>query len=70
MAASLLASLLALLAINDAAVRFTMSAFALRVDGTAVMIGCSVGLLLGLLGAIPPAFRALRMSIVDGLKAI
>jgi ABC-type lipoprotein release transport system permease subunit len=68
-AASLLASLLALIAVHDAAVRFTMSAFALRIDGTAVMIGCGVGLMLGLFGAIPPAFRALRMSIVDGLKA-
>jgi ABC-type antimicrobial peptide transport system permease subunit len=69
-AASLLASQLAIFAINDAAVRFTMSAFALRIDGTAVMIGCGVGLLLGLFGAIPPAIRALRMSVVDGLKAI
>ena len=35
----------------------------------AVLFGCGVGLLLGLLGAVPPAIRALRMDIVDGLKA-
>jgi len=69
-AASLLASLVALTTVNGAAVRFTMGAFSLRIDSTAVLIGCSVGLLLGLVGAIPPAVRALRMPIVDGLKAV
>jgi putative ABC transport system permease protein len=58
-AASLLAALVALVFVNGAAVRFTMGAFSLRIDETAVLIGC----------AIPPAIRALRMPIVDGLKA-
>ncbi|MEE2707089.1 MAG: ABC transporter permease [Planctomycetota bacterium] len=69
-AASLLATLLALTMINGVAVRFTMGAFALRVDGIAVLVGCGVGLMLGLLGAIPPAIRAMRMPIVDGLRAV
>jgi ABC-type antimicrobial peptide transport system permease subunit len=69
-AASLLATLVSLTLVNGAAVRFTMGAFALRVDGVAVLIGCGVGLTLGLLGAIPPAIRALRMPIVDGLRAV
>lgn len=68
-AASLLASLIAIMFVNGAAIRFTMGAFTLQVDGVAFLIGCGVGLLLGLLGAIPPAIRALRMPIVDGLKA-
>jgi ABC-type antimicrobial peptide transport system permease subunit len=68
-AASLCAALVALLFVNNASVRFTMGAFALRVDDVAVLIGCTVGLLLGIFGAIPPAVRALRMPIVDGLKA-
>jgi putative ABC transport system permease protein len=67
--ASLLAALAALLFVNNAAVRFTMGAFALRIDEVALLIGCTVGLLLGILGAVPPAIRALRMPIVDGLKA-
>jgi len=67
--ASLLAALLALTLVNEAAVRFTMGAFSLRIDQVAVLIGCGVGLLLGVLGAIPPAIRALRMPIVDGLRA-
>jgi ABC-type antimicrobial peptide transport system permease subunit len=68
-AASLLATAAALLFVNNAAVRFTMGAFALRIDEVAVLIGCGVGLFLGIAGAIPPAIRALRMPIVDGLKA-
>ena len=68
-AASLVATVAALLFVNNAAVRFTMGAFALRIDEVAVLIGCGVGLLLGVVGAIPPAIRALRMPIVDGLKA-
>lgn len=68
-AASLLATAAALAFINKASVRFTMGAFSLQIDQIAVLIGCSVGLLLGVFGAIPPAIRALRMPIVDGLKA-
>jgi putative ABC transport system permease protein len=69
-AASLLAALIALVFVNGAAVRFTMGAFSLRIDSMAVLIGCGVGLSLGFFGAIPPAIRALRMPIVDGLKAV
>ncbi len=69
-AASLLAVLVALVFVNGSAVRFTMGAFSLHIDSIAVLIGCGVGLSLGFLGAIPPAIRALRMPIVDGLKAI
>jgi ABC-type lipoprotein release transport system permease subunit len=69
-AASLLAVLLALVFVNGAAVRFTMGAFSIRIDSVAVLIGCGVGLSLGFFGAIPPAIRALRMPIVDGLKAV
>jgi putative ABC transport system permease protein len=69
-AASLLAALIALVFVNGAAVRFTMGAFSLRIDSMAVLIGCGVGLSLGFFGAIPAAIRALRMPIVDGLKAV
>ncbi len=68
--ASLLAAWIALVFVNGAAVRFTMGAFVLRIDNMAVLIGCGVGLSLGFLGTIPPAIRALRMPIVDGLKAV
>jgi ABC-type antimicrobial peptide transport system permease subunit len=69
-AASLLASGLSLLVVNGVAVRFTVGAFALRVDSTALLLGCGTGLLLGVLGALPPAIQAMRLPIVEGLKAI
>jgi ABC-type antimicrobial peptide transport system permease subunit len=69
-AASLLATFMALAFINEVAIRFTVGAFSLRIDETAVLIGCTVGLLVGIVGALPPAMRALRMPVVDGLKSI
>jgi ABC-type antimicrobial peptide transport system permease subunit len=69
-AGTLIASLLAVTFFNGQAVRFTMGAFALRIDSVSLLAGCAVGLLLGIVGALPPAIRALRMSVVDGLKAV
>jgi ABC-type lipoprotein release transport system permease subunit len=69
-AASLLAAAVALLVVNGVAVRFTMGAFALRVDGPAVALGCGTGLLLGVVGSLPPAVRAMRLIIAAGLKAV
>lgn len=69
-AASLIASALAIVFVNGIAVRFTMGAFALRIDSTAILIGCGAGLFLGVLGTLPPAIRTLRMPIVEALKAV
>jgi ABC-type lipoprotein release transport system permease subunit len=68
--ASLLAAVIAIFVINGTAVRFTMGAFALRVDSVAILVGCGTGLLLGVLGAIPPAWKAMQHSVVDGLRAV
>jgi ABC-type antimicrobial peptide transport system permease subunit len=69
-AGSLIAGAAALVLINGMAVRFTMGAFALRVDGVALIIGSGVGLLLGVVGALPPAIKALRLPVAESLKAI
>lgn len=69
-AGALLATGVALLLLNGIAVRFTMGAFQLRVDHLAVTVGLCSGVAIGALGAIPPAVRAMRLSIVDALKAI
>ena len=69
-AGSLLAGAIALVALNGLAVRFTMGAFALRVDSTALLVGCGVGVALGVLGALPPAIKALRLAVAESLKAI
>jgi ABC-type lipoprotein release transport system permease subunit len=69
-AACLLASVLALALVNGAAIRFTMGAFFLRVDAAAMAIGCGTGFIVGLLGALLPAVRAMRLPVSEGLKAI
>jgi len=69
-AASVIAGTIALIGFNGVAVRFTMGAFALRIDSTAVLIGCAVGLLLGFFGTLPAAIRVLRMPIIESLKAV
>lgn len=68
--ASLLAGLVAMFWLNGMAVRFTMGAFALRVDSVALLVGCGTGLLLGIVGAIPPAIKALRLPVAESLKAV
>ncbi len=70
MTASVLAAAVALFLVNGTAVRFTMGAFALRVDSLAILVGCGTGLMLGLIGAIPPALKAMRYPVVEGLKAV
>tara|TARA_R110002049_G_scaffold50370_1_gene142920 strand:+ start:177 stop:1331 length:1155 start_codon:yes stop_codon:yes gene_type:complete len=69
-AGSLLSGVLALTMLNGMAIRFTMGAFALRIDSVAILIGCGVGLLLGVLGALPPALKALREPVAISLKAV
>jgi ABC-type lipoprotein release transport system permease subunit len=68
-AGSLLAGLFALTLLNGIAVRFTMGAFTLRIDSVSLLVGCAVGLLLGVVGAIPPAVKALRLPVAESLKA-
>jgi putative ABC transport system permease protein len=68
-AAALVAAVTAIVLLNGAAVRLTMGAFLLRIDGTTVLWGCCAALLLGVFGAIPPAVRAMWHPVAEGLKA-
>ncbi len=67
---SLFSGFIALTLLNGTAVRFTMGAFTLRIDSVAILIGCGAGLLLGIVGALPPSFKALRAEVASSLKAI
>ncbi|OYW24606.1 MAG: ABC transporter substrate-binding protein, partial [Planctomycetales bacterium 12-60-4] len=69
-AGSLVSGFIALTLLNGMAVRFTMGAFTLRIDGVAILIGFGVGLLLGVVGALPPALKALRAEVAASLKAV
>lgn len=68
--ATLLAAGLAAVCLNGLAVRFSMGAFQLALDRPTMALACGIGLLLGILGALPPAIRAFRLPIAQALKAI
>jgi putative ABC transport system permease protein len=70
MTGALLASVMAYGLANGAAVRFTMGAFELQIDSLTLLIGNGIALCLGVGGALPPALRIIRLSVVDGLKAV
>ncbi|MEC9091721.1 MAG: ABC transporter permease, partial [Planctomycetota bacterium] len=68
--ASLIACVLAITWINGIAVQFTMGAFQLEIDHLTILIGCLVGMVLGILGAIPPALKAFNLQIVEGIRTV
>ena len=59
-----------LLILEGVAVRFSMGAFPLVVDGPTMAIGIIVGAIIGLFGAIPPTIYCLKTPINEALKAI
>lgn len=69
-AGALLACVLGLLILDGAAVRISMGAFGLVMDGPVIATGLSAALILGLVGALPPAYRCLRLSIAEALKSM
>lgn len=68
-AGALVAAGMGVLLLDGLAVRFSMGAFTLTVDAPAMATALGAGVLLGLAGALPPAYRCLRLPIPDSLKA-
>ena len=66
----LLACVLGVFVLDGLAVRFSMGVFGLVIDETVVGLGLVSGLLLGVVGALPPAVRCLRPPIPMALKAV
>jgi len=66
---ALIGTSVGLLALDGLAVRFSMGAFALVIDAPVVLLGVGGGLLVGLVGAVPPAIRCLRLPITEALKS-
>lgn len=69
-AGALVACVLGLFFVNGTAIRFTMGAFMLRVDSVGISIACATAVILGVVGAIPPATKAMRLPVVEAIKAI
>lgn len=68
-AGAVLGALFCLIVLDGVSVRFSMGAFGLLLDGPTVGFGIAAGLLLGVIGAVPPALRCLRLPIAEALKA-
>ena len=66
---ALIAISIGVILLDGIAIRFSMGAFGLTVDHTVVLISLLAAVLLGLVGAVPPALRCLRMPITEALKA-
>jgi len=58
-----------LLFLDGLAIRFSMGAFAMTLDAPVMLAGLLGGLVVGLVGAIPPAIRCLRLPITEALKS-
>jgi ABC-type lipoprotein release transport system permease subunit len=65
---SLLASLAALWLMDGRTMAFSIGAFTLEIGPAVVLTGISTGILLGILGALPPAIRCLRPPLPSALR--
>jgi putative ABC transport system permease protein len=68
-AGALIAAGLAMWLLDGVHVRFSIGVFELMIDSTVLLLGLLAGLLLGVVGALPPAWRCLRLPIAEALKA-
>ena len=55
--------------LDEAIVQFSMGTFGLRIDAAVMTWGLGTGLALGVIGAILPVWRCLRIPIAESLKA-
>ena len=68
-AGALAAAALGFLLLDGLTVRFSMGVFGLVIDSTVLLLALAAGLFLGVVGALPPAYRCLRLPIAEALKA-
>lgn len=66
---AILGAIVGFLVLDGLAVKFSMGAFALTLDAPVMLTGLLGGLIVGVVGAIPPAIRCLRLPITEALKS-
>jgi putative ABC transport system permease protein len=68
-AGALIGAAIGVFVLDGVAVRFSMGVFGLTVDSLVLSAGLGAGVLLGLVGGLPPAWRCLKLPIAEALKA-
>ena len=66
---TLLASVLAIVFLDGRTIPFSIGAFTVIISPTVAVIGLATGILLGLLGALPPAIRCLKPPLPTALRS-
>ena len=66
---AIMACAISMFVLNGFAVRFSMGTFTLSMTPEVVTLGVGSGLMLGVIGAIAPAIRCLRLPIPESLRA-
>jgi ABC-type antimicrobial peptide transport system permease subunit len=66
---AIIACTIALFALDGFTIRFSMGTFTLSMTSGIIALGVGSGLLLGIIGAIAPAIRCLRLPIPEALRA-
>jgi hypothetical protein len=65
----LLASILALALLDGMTIPFSIGAFTIGITPAVAVIGLVTGILLGILGSIPPAIRCLMPALPKALRS-
>jgi putative ABC transport system permease protein len=68
-AGALIGAAIGVFVLDGVAVRFSMGVFGLVVDSLVLALGVGAGVLLGLIGSLPPAWRCLKLPIAEALKS-
>ena len=68
-AGTLLAAIISLVSLDGLTVQFSAGVFGLTIDPTVLLLGVVAGVLLGLIGALPPTLRCLKLPITEALKS-
>jgi putative ABC transport system permease protein len=68
-AGALIGAAIGVFLLDGVAVRFSMGVFGLVVDSLVLATGVGAGVLLGIVGGLPPAWRCLKLPIAEALKA-
>ena len=68
-AGALIGAAIGVFLLDGVAVRFSMGVFGLVVDSVVLAMALGAGVILGLVGGLPPAWRCLKLPIAEALKS-